>query len=108
MTASMIYFVSDIHLGLFDRKTDKKRESLFLDFLDKASIDCETLFIVGDLFDFWFEYKTVIPKYYYRTLSAFSAMREKGIKIEYLMGNHDFGHRTFFEEELDIPIYKQT
>ena len=81
MTASMIYFVSDIHLGLFDRKTDKKRESLFLDFLDKASIDCETLFIVGDLFDFWFEYKTVIPNTITGHFRHFLRLREKGIKL---------------------------
>lgn len=102
----MIYFISDLHLGLEPREKDIEKENLFLQFLDKASNDCEQLMIVGDLFDYWFEYKTVIPKYFYRTLAKFYEMTSKGIKIEYIMGNHDFGHVDFFEKELGIPIIK--
>ena len=103
----MIYFISDIHLGLFSRENNITRENKLLEFFSIIEKDCETLFIVGDLFDYWFEYATVTPKYFYRTLAALKELRLKGIRIEYLMGNHDFGHKTFFEEELDIPIYKQ-
>jgi UDP-2,3-diacylglucosamine hydrolase len=101
----MIYFISDVHLGVEERKQDKIREDLLLRFLSNISDNCETLFIVGDLFDYWFEYKTVIPRYYYRTLTALHDMRKRGIGIEYVMGNHDFGHRDFFRDELDIPIF---
>lgn len=100
----MYYFISDIHLGVETREFDIAREDLLLEFLKKIEDDCETLFIIGDLFDYWFEYKTVIPKYFYRTLTALKEFRNREIKIVYLMGNHDFGHVNFFQKELDIPV----
>jgi UDP-2,3-diacylglucosamine hydrolase len=103
----MYYFISDIHLGYNERSIDKKREDIFLNLLDKIALDCQTLFLVGDVFDYWFEYKTVIPKEFYRTISKLSELKDKGIKIEYIMGNHDFGHRDFFEKELNIKIYRE-
>lgn len=103
----MIYFFSDVHLGLGERKADKEREQLLLSFFDSIRKDCEHLFIVGDLFDYWFEYKTVIPKHFFRVLTALDKLKQSGVKIDYLMGNHDFGHHTFFAQELDIPIHTQ-
>jgi UDP-2,3-diacylglucosamine hydrolase len=112
----MVYFISDVHLGIETRRKDIIRENLLLDFLDCIAGDCRRLYIVGDLFDYWFEYKTVIPKFFYRTLSKLYDLRHKGIEIKYVMGNHDFGHffhskkpsapLSFFEDELDIPIIK--
>lgn len=101
----MIYFISDVHLGLFSRDVDKKREDSLLQFLKKIEKDCKTLVIVGDFFDYWFEWNLVIPKYFYRTLTALHNLREKGIEILYIMGNHDFGHKDFFKNELDIEVY---
>ncbi len=100
----MIYFISDVHLGFYNRKKDILREDVLLKLLDKLSIDAKEIYFVGDIFDYWFEYKTVIPKYFYRTLSKIYELRQKGIKITYLMGNHDFGHNTFFNEEFNIDI----
>jgi len=102
----MVYFISDIHLGFYKRERDVLRENILLRFLDHISNNCKKLFIVGDLFDYWFEYKYVVPKYYYRTLSKLREMRDNQIEIEYLMGNHDFGHWDFFEKEIDISIIK--
>ena len=102
----MFYFFSDVHLGLYSRQENLEREELLLCFLKAVQDDCKTLIIVGDLFDYWFEYKYVIPKYYYRILTALKELKQKGIKIEYLIGNHDFGHKNFFEEELGIPVHK--
>ncbi|MGA2297496.1 MAG: UDP-2,3-diacylglucosamine diphosphatase [FCB group bacterium] len=102
----MVYFISDVHLGFLEREKDYELESLLIRFLEAISADCETLYIVGDLFDYWFDYKTVVPKYFYRTLTVLKKLREKGIKIEYIIGNHDFGHNDFFEKELDIRIYR--
>lgn len=102
----MVFFISDVHLGYFDRDREREREELLVAVLDRISEDCGALYIVGDLFDYWFEYKKVIPKFFLKTLSAFYSMRKKGIEIEYLMGNHDFGHIDFFQKELGIPIYK--
>ncbi|MFN3195542.1 MAG: UDP-2,3-diacylglucosamine diphosphatase [Chlorobiota bacterium] len=98
----MIYFVSDLHLGVLPRSEDKLREDKFLDFLDMIKADCKKLYLVGDIFDYWFDYKTVIPKEFYRTLAKLKEFTDKGIEIEYLMGNHDFGHRSFFRRELGI------
>lgn len=100
----MIYFVSDLHLGVTERKEDRKREDLFLSLLDRIKPDCEKLYLVGDIFDYWFDYKTVIPKNFYRTLAKLREYTDAGIEIEYLMGNHDFGHRSFFKEELGIEV----
>jgi UDP-2,3-diacylglucosamine hydrolase len=98
----MIYFISDVHLGFKSRKEDRKTEDLLIGFLEKISADAETLVIVGDLFDFWFDYRKVIPKNFYRTLTAIGKLVEKGVKIEYIIGNHDFGHFRFFNEEYGI------
>jgi UDP-2,3-diacylglucosamine hydrolase len=104
----MIYFISDQHLGLGERAADKRREQdvvRFLSILESPEAECEQVFILGDLFDYWFEYNTVVPKFHIRTLSALARLAER-VPIEYLMGNHDFGHRTFFEEELGIRIHR--
>ncbi|PKL77373.1 MAG: UDP-2,3-diacylglucosamine diphosphatase [Ignavibacteriae bacterium HGW-Ignavibacteriae-4] len=100
----MIYFISDLHLGVLERTEDRKREDLFLTLMDRIKPTCEKLYLVGDIFDYWFDYKTVIPKNFYRTLAKLREFTDAGIKIEYLMGNHDFGHRSFFEEELGIEV----
>lgn len=102
----MIYFISDIHLGYGGKKEQKERETLLLEFLRKARDDMEQLWIAGDLFDYWFEYKTVIPRAYTRTLAMLYEIRQSGIPVEYLMGNHDFGHKTYFENDLDIPVHR--
>ncbi len=103
----MIYFVSDVHLGLYDRKQDKIIENLFLNFLNDIEKDCTTLVLLGDIFDYWFEYKFTIPKYYYRTLAKLENLVSKNINVIYIMGNHDFGHKTFFFEEIGIKIVKE-
>ena len=102
----MIYFISDCHLGLLERSQDKKREDMLLCFMEKIFHDCERLVIVGDFFDYWFEWDFVCPKYFYRTLAELHKFRSSGIPIDYLMGNHDFGHKEFFRNELDIEIHK--
>jgi UDP-2,3-diacylglucosamine hydrolase len=102
----MIYFLSDHHLGLGDREHDKRREQTLLHFLSLIKPHCTRLFVLGDLFDYWFEYTTVVPKYHIRTLAALAAFVDAGIPVDYLIGNHDFGHRTFFQNELGITIHK--
>jgi UDP-2,3-diacylglucosamine hydrolase len=102
----MIYFVSDVHLGFFERKIDKKKEETFISWLNQIKNNCTVLVLLGDIFDYWFEYKTVIPACFYRTLSMLKDFSNSGIKIEYVMGNHDFGHNVFFENELEITVIK--
>jgi len=99
------YFISDVHLGYFDREIGKVKEEMFIKYLDFISKDAKSIYLLGDIFDYWFEWKKVIPKIYFRVLSKLYDLKHAGIEIIYLMGNHDFGHNSFFEEELGIPIF---
>jgi len=96
------YFISDIHLGEQPANLEKTRVNQFIRFLQKLEIDADRIFFVGDLFDFWFEYKYVIPKKHFTVIRQLARMREKGISIWYLAGNHDFWLGSFFERELGI------
>lgn len=102
----MYYFISDLHLGIADKETETYKQDLFVKLLKRIEIDAKTLFILGDLFDYWFDYKRVIPKEFFRVLASLYDFRAKGIPVIYLMGNHDFGHNGFFEEELNIEVIK--
>lgn len=99
-------FISDIHLGLQEKDVEEKKERLLVDFLKFAEKNCDELFIVGDLFDYWFEYKRVYQKGYYRTLTALKDLTEKNIKLHYFIGNHDFLHRDFFSSEIGAIMYE--
>ena len=102
----MYFFFSDLHLGLGSRESNRDREQALLRFLTMVREErADGLFIVGDLFDYWFEYRSVIPRGFSRTLGAIAALTDAGIPVEYLMGNHDFGHRDFFEEELGVRVH---
>lgn len=98
-------FISDIHLGLRSREVENKKERLLVRFLEFAKGEASELFIVGDLFDYWFEYNRVYQKGYFRTLTALQDITEAGIKIHYFIGNHDFMHGDFFEKEIGVNLY---
>jgi UDP-2,3-diacylglucosamine hydrolase len=100
------YFISDVHLGLGDRAQERAKEDLLLGFLDHILPSTEALCIVGDLFDFWFEYRTVIPKGFHRTLTALQRFTDARVPVHYLAGNHDFWMGDFFSEELGVRIYR--
>ncbi len=99
------FFISDIHLGLNNREIEKEKEKLLVSFIHYAAKNCDQLFIIGDLFDYWFEYKTVIQKGFFKTLAALTELAESGVKIHYFIGNHDFLHRDFFEREIGAVMY---
>ena len=100
-------FISDIHLGLQSKEVEDKKERLLVNFLQFAKKNCDELFIVGDLFDYWFEYKRVYQKGFFRTLTALQDLTEKGIKVHYFIGNHDFFHKDFFEKEIGVILYNE-
>jgi UDP-2,3-diacylglucosamine hydrolase len=104
-TLMQVYFFSDVHLGLANRATEKQKEDHLLRFLKRILPRTDRLFILGDLFDFWFEYGTVIPKGFHRTLAALQEFTDRGIPIDYLAGNHDFWMGDFFHSELGITIH---
>ena len=99
-------FISDQHLGLQTKQIEDKKERLLVKFLEFARENCDELFLVGDLFDYWFEYKRVYQKGFFRTLTALQDISEKGIKLHYFIGNHDFLHRDFFTNELSAEVYE--
>jgi UDP-2,3-diacylglucosamine hydrolase len=99
-----IYFASDLHLGVPDALGSLHRERRFISWLYEVAADAAEIHIVGDLFDFWFEYQTVVPKGYFRLLTALADMRERGIRVVVYAGNHDLWYRDYFPRFLDIPI----
>ena len=101
------YFISDLHLGLESAEKEKEKEKILENFLDSVNGKCEKLFILGDLFDYWFEYKRVMQKGYFRTFTALQNLIESGSEVHYLIGNHDFLHRDFFEKEIGCRIYEK-
>lgn len=101
------YFISDLHLGLESPEREKFKEKTLEDFLTSIKGDCEKLYILGDLFDYWFEYKRVFQKGYFRTFTALQNLIESGTDIHYLIGNHDFLHRDFFEKEIGCSVYEE-
>lgn len=100
------FFISDIHLGLQKKNIEEQKERLLVKFLYFAKENCNELFIVGDLFDYWFEYKRVYQKGFFRTFTALQDLTENGIKVHYFIGNHDFMHSTFFKDEIGVILYE--
>ena len=98
------YFFSDAHLGVGTREQDRQKERALVQFLEMVGKDGDQLFIVGDLFDFWFEYRTVIPKGYVRLFAKLAELADAGVKLTYLAGNHDFWIREYFTEEFGMRI----
>lgn len=100
-----IYFASDQHFGAPTREKSKPREALFIAWLDTIKNDAKVLFLLGDLFDFWFEYKTVVPKGFIRVLGKIAELKDSGIDIYFFVGNHDLWMDDYFKTELSIPVY---
>jgi UDP-2,3-diacylglucosamine hydrolase len=98
------YFFSDAHLGIGTPEEDRAKERRLVSFLDTVRSNGRELFIVGDLFDYWFEYRTVVPKGYVRLLGKLASLTDAGIAITYLAGNHDFWMRGYLQEELGISV----
>jgi UDP-2,3-diacylglucosamine hydrolase len=96
------YFISDVHLGEQSEQLEIERKQKFLKFLRKIEQDASAVYFVGDLFDFWFEYRYVIPKKHFAVIHQLARMRDNGIEITYLAGNHDFWLGQFFDRELGI------
>jgi UDP-2,3-diacylglucosamine hydrolase len=100
-----IYFLSDFHLGAPDYTSSLEREKKIVRFLDSIIHDAAIIFIVGDLFDFWYEYRTVVPKGYTRILGKLAAITDSGISMHFFVGNHDMWMKGYFQKELNIPVY---
>lgn len=102
-----VFFASDFHLGAPNREESNLRERKIIDWLDQIKDRCTHLFLLGDIFDFWFEYKDVVPRGYFLLLSKLHELHEKGIIIYYFTGNHDMWVEDYFVKELGTIIFKQ-
>ena len=100
-----IYFLSDFHLGAPDHASSLEREKILVRFLDEIKYDATEVFLVGDMFDFWYEYKKVVPKGYTRLLGKLAELSDAGITMHFFVGNHDMWMRDYFKKELNIPVY---
>ena len=100
-----IYFASDQHLGAPTPQASLPREKKFVAWLDTIKEDAGTIFLLGDLFDFWFEYKTVVPKGFVRVLGKLAELKDACIDIYFFVGNHDLWMRDYFQKELNIPVF---
>jgi len=107
LKSTKIYLASDQHLGAPTKALSDIREKKFLHFLDKVENDATALFLLGDLFDFWFDYAKVVPKGFVRVLGKLAQMRDNGLPIYYFVGNHDLWMNGYFEEELNIPVFHE-
>jgi UDP-2,3-diacylglucosamine hydrolase len=99
------YFFSDVHLGLKSKEVEKQKEKKLVGFLDNISGDAGKVFIVGDLFDCWIEYRKVVPRGYFRLLTKLNEMHESGIELNFLSGNHDFWLNTYLRDEVGLNIH---
>ena len=103
--STKIYFASDQHFGIPSHTESLVREKKFIKWLDLAKKDAEAIFLLGDLFDFWFEYKKVVPKGFVRVLGKLGEIRDSGIPVYFFVGNHDLWMNDYFETELNIPVF---
>ncbi len=100
-----LFFASDVHLGEPDHQTSLEREKSLVRWLDHNEEQAAAFFLLGDIFDFWFEYRHVVPKGFVRLLGKLASITDRGIPIYFFTGNHDMWLHDYFPQELNIPVY---
>ena len=100
-----IYFASDFHLGIPNNEESRKRELKIISWLDSIKHDAKEIYLVGDIFDFWFEYKYTIPKGCIRFLGKIGELVDNGVIVHFFTGNHDMWMNGYFEEEMNIKVF---
>ena len=95
---------SDFHLGAPNPRESRTREYKVIEWLNYVQKDAQVIFLVGDIFDFWFEYKKVVPKGFVRIQAKIAELIEKGIEVYFFLGNHDMWMKTYFSEELGVKM----
>jgi len=102
-----IYFASDLHLMMAPDEASRRREQDFVQWLDRIKNDAVAIFLLGDMFDFWFEYRYVIPRGFVRFFGKLAELTESGIPIHFFVGNHDLWMHDYLNIEMNIQIYHQ-
>ena len=101
-----IYFVSDCHFGVPSHATSLEREKLMVKWLDMVKADAAEIYLLGDVFDFWFEYRTVVPKGFVRLMGKLAELTDSGLAVYFFTGNHDIWAFDYFEKELGVKVYR--
>ncbi|MEO8512234.1 MAG: UDP-2,3-diacylglucosamine diphosphatase [Ignavibacteria bacterium] len=102
------YFFSDVHLGFLSDSEEKAKERKLVSFLESIRNDAEKIYIVGDLFDCWIEYRRAVPKGFYRTLAKLNEIVEQGIEVNFFSGNHDFWLNTYLRDDVGLKLYRDS
>lgn len=101
-----IYFLSDAHLGFPNKRESLEREKKLVSFLDKISEDASAIYLLGDMFDFWYEYRSVVPRGYIRFLGKLAELTDRGISIHFFTGNHDIWAFDYLSEEIGLELHR--
>lgn len=99
-----VYFISDLHLGSTYDPASRQREKLVVQFLESIADDAAALYMVGDILDYWYEYRTVVPRGYVRFFGALAALADKGVKIIWFIGNHDVWLFDYVRDEIGVDV----
>jgi UDP-2,3-diacylglucosamine hydrolase len=102
-----IYFLSDAHLGSLAIKHGRTQERRLVNFLDSIKDKASAIYLLGDIFDFWYEYKYVVPKGYTRFLGKLSELTDRGVEIHFFIGNHDIWCYGYLEQECRVILHKE-
>lgn len=102
----MLYFASDFHLGVPDYTSSLAREKKIVSWLENMAPDANEIFLVGDVFDFWFEYKTAVPKGFVRLFGCLASIADSGVKIHFFAGNHDMWFHNYFKDEIGLELHR--
>ena len=100
-----IYFASDFHLGAGDIEDTRRREAVIVSWMESITSEARAIYLVGDVFDFWFEYKWTVPKGYVRLLGALAKLVDAGVEVHFLRGNHDMWVYRYFQEEIGMIVH---
>ncbi len=106
LESKKIYFAADFHLGVPNHGSSLLRERQIIEWLDSIRHDAHSIYLLGDIFDFWFEYKYTVPKGFVRLLGKLAELRDAGIPVTFFTGNHDMWMFDYFPTELDIPVIR--
>ena len=107
MNKDKIYFASDFHLGAPNIEVSHKREKHIIRWLSEIEKDAKAIYLLGDIFDFWFEYKKVVPKGFVRLLGKLASISDNGTEIHFFVGNHDLWAKDYLKKEVGISIHHQ-
>ncbi len=102
----LTYFISDLHLGMHPPEESREREKLFVNWLDEIGTNAKELWLLGDIFDYWFEYRKVVPRGFTRSLGKLAQLNDSGIEIHMIPGNHDIWIFDYLPEEIGLQVHK--